>query len=193
MKKTLGIDIDGTLADTVSVWLQEFERAYGVKAFKKDLVRHEFSEVFTSLSHDQVIEIFSHAWDVYDRINLIDRDIPSIIDNLRDHFNISITTGNPNPNVKIWLRKNGIAYDRFMHFPEKAEKQKADGVDIYVDDFHEVVKNVAGAGKTAILLRQPWNEGFIRSEKSKGIIIADNWRHIEQILLELDGDAANSK
>ena len=56
---------------------------------------------------------------------------------------------------------------------------------LYIDDFHEVVENAAKAGKTAILLRQPWNEEFIKGNGSKGIIVADNWRHVEEILLGL--------
>jgi hypothetical protein len=171
----------------VSIWLQELERTYGIKALKKDIVRHEFSEVFTSLSRKQIMDLWEQTWDDYKRINLIDRDIPSILDNLRERFSISITTGNPNPNVRKWLSDNRIAYDRFMHFPEKSEKHRTEGIDIYIDDFHQVAKNVAGAGKTAILLRQPWNEGFImtKAKTTDGIVVADNWRHIEWILLDM--------
>lgn len=183
-KKKLGIDIDGVLADTTSRWLQEAEKLHGIRAIKKDIVRYEISEVFTSLTRDEVITGFRSIWKDYETISLEDPDIPSIMDNLHDKFEIWITTANPSANIGLWLKKNNVPYDRLMQFSRHTDKHKLDNVGIYVDDFHEVIENVVNSNKIGILLRQPWNEEFIKTTKMKNMIVADNWRHIEEILLE---------
>ncbi len=185
MKKNIGIDVDGVLADTFSRWLHMAELKYGIVGLKKDLVRHELSEVFTKLSHDQVIDLWHEAWNDYSSIKLEDKDVPFIINDLRDKFDICITTGNPSAHIKLWLKEKGIHYDKYFTFPVPSEKHGVDGIDILIDDFHKVVKNAVLAGKTGILLRQPWNEDFINTNTTKGIIVADNWRSIKRILLDI--------
>ena len=70
-------------------------------------------------------------------------------------------------------------------FDHHYEKHKLEEVSVYIDDFPEVITSVAKVGKTGILLRQPWNEEFAKENRSKNIRIADNWRHVEEILLDI--------
>ncbi len=182
-KKSIGVDVDGVLADSYSKWLQEAEKRYGIKAFKKDITRYEISEVFTGVTRSQVLEDWRIIWDDYGAIQMEDQDIPSIMDNLHGKFNICITTANPSPNIPKWLRENKIPYDRFIHVQSHLEKHRLDGISIYVDDFHEVVQSVANNGKTAIILRQPYNEAFIKSNKNARILVAYGWRDLEDILM----------
>ncbi len=182
-KTSIGIDVDGVLADSFSRWLQEAEKRHGIKAFKKDITRYELSEVFPGVTHEQILEDWRLIWDNYGEIRLEDQDIPSIMDNLGGKFNICITTANPSPNIPKWLGENRIPYDRFIHFKSHSEKHQLDGVSVYVDDFHEVAQSVANSGKTAIILRQPYNDAFIKSNRNPRILAAYGWRDLEDILM----------
>ena len=187
MRRTaIGIDVDGVLADSISKWLQEAEKLYGIKALKKDIVRYELSEVFTTLTRRQVMDTWESMWDDYhESIMLENESIPSIMEGLHEKFDIVITTSNPSRSIKGWLKSNGIVYDGYVRFDNHLEKHRLDGVRVYVDDFHEVAESVATAGKTAIVLRQPWNEEFIRQNTNPNILLANNWHEIEDILMSM--------
>lgn len=182
-KKTIGVDLDNTLADTMPRWLGEAEILFGIKATKKDMVRYNLTEMFPNLSHDQVLDTFKRIWENdYKNIRLIDKDIPSILDSLHRKFNIYITTMNKHHTVKDWLDQNKIPYDKIIQFSLHTDKHKLEEVSIYIDDFQEIIENAIKAGKTAILLRQPWNDDFISRNKSSNMLVAYNWREIEQLL-----------
>ncbi len=185
MGGVIGIDLDGVLADSVSKWLQYAEKEHGIKALKKDIIRYEISEVFTSLTHEEVLMGFKEIWKDYHAIGMESQDIPTILDNLRDKFEIYITTLNKNENVRHWLKDNKIAYQKLIVFDHHYEKHKLEEVSVYIDDFPEVITSVAKVGKTGILLRQPWNEEFAKEDRSKNIRIADGWRQVEEILLDI--------
>lgn len=183
-KKAVGIDVDGVLADTISVWLNDIEGKFGIRAMKRDMIRYELHEILPGMTQRYVFDSWREVWEDYKRIRLEDPDIPSIVDNLHEKFEIYITTANPSPRIKDWLRENSIAYDKFVHFSSHNDKHELDGVGIYIDDFHEVIRNVAGCGKKAVILRQPWNDEFIKANKDPNVLVAYNWREIEDILLE---------
>jgi len=185
MPKTLGIDLDGVLADTVSRVLREAELKFGIKASKEDIVAYNAEEIFTSLTQKDVSDLFKYAWADYKSIKLEDPRIPTILEDLHDKFRIYITTASDGGDweIKWWLKNNRITYDKLMHFSHNQDKLTARGVEIHIDDFSEVIRSASVAGKVGILLRQPWNEEFIRSNKEPNVIVADDWKQIEQILL----------
>jgi 5'(3')-deoxyribonucleotidase len=183
--KTIGIDIDGVLADTTSRWLQEAESQYGIKASRKDITRFKICETFTSLTDGQVLDLFRDVWEEPGRVELEDPAIPSILDTLHERFNISITTATVGAHrmVESWLKLNRINYDRIFYLTEHLDKHAIEGVDIYVDDYSDIVEDVIRNGKTGILLRQPWNEAFVRENRDPRVLVASDWREIENILL----------
>ena len=185
-KKILGIDVDGVLADSMSIWLQELESRHKIKAIKKDLIYYDLTKVFSSLNRKYVRDLFWSAWSNPERVGLEDPEIPQILDNLHNYFSIHITTaaGTKDELLIRWLKSNRIPYDKLVHLASHREKHLLPDVDIYIEDFDKVAEYVSATGKTTILLSQPWNQEFINKNKDPKIIIAYNWREIEQILLE---------
>ncbi len=57
-KTIIGIDVDGVLADSISVWLQELKIQYKITAKKNDIIHNDLTKLFTSLNRKQV-EIYS--------------------------------------------------------------------------------------------------------------------------------------
>lgn len=183
-KRALGVDLDGVLADTVSAWLQYVEKTRGIRALKGDISRYHVNELFSPLTNDDVLEDLKHVWENYKMVRMEDPMIPQILDNLSNTFKIFVTTVNRHNTVKTWLGENNIPFDDIAVFNDPREKHTLDYIDTYIDDYPEVIKNVAEAGKRAILYRHPWNEDFIKENRNPNILIAYNWTEIEQILME---------
>ncbi len=185
-KKVIGIDIDGTLADSTSAWLAEVERRHNIRATKKELIDYHHENIFSAVKKEEVREIYTKIWDYPDNIKLEDSQIPSILSRIREKFTIYITTATSGEDsaVRAWLAKNNILYDYFLHFSSHNEKHMAQEVNLYIDDYAEVALKVSSIGKQTILLRQPWNRAFIKENKDPNILVADNWKDIERILFE---------
>lgn len=185
-KTILGIDIDGTLADSISPWLLEAKKRHNIKSTREEIHSYYLETVFTSMSKDEVLDIYKYVWKNPSKILLEDKDIPSILDNLHSIFDIYITTAasGEDDTLRKWLKDNNIQYEKMFHFTSFSQKHALPEVDIYIDDFWTVAERVAQTGRATILLRQPWNDKFIKINKNPNILIAYNWREIEQILLE---------
>ncbi len=185
-KKTLGIDIDGTLADSISPWLLEAQKRHNIKSTKERIHAYHLETVFTSMSKEEVSDIYKYVWKNSSQILLEDKDIPTILDNLHSIFDIYITTAASGDDATLgkWLKDNNIPYEKMFHFTSFSQKHALSEVDIYIDDFEGVAERVAQTGKSTILLRQPWNDKFIKINKNPNILIAYNWREIEEILLK---------
>ncbi|HUB92842.1 MAG TPA: hypothetical protein VL945_02675 [Candidatus Saccharimonadales bacterium] len=184
-RKTLGIDVDGVLADTVSGFLRETEARFGIKKVKEDITKYSAWDLF-GMSKKDFDEMFRLVWENPEELGIEDRDIPAILDNLHGKFRIYITTAAAGSRERIewWLNENRIPYDRLLHFTANAEKHKAPDVDIYIDDYYGVVENAIACGKTGIMLRQPWNDDFIRRNRDPRLIVAYGWRDLESILMD---------
>ncbi len=184
MPKTIAIDLDDTLAATASKVCLYIEEKINIKFTKKDIVNWSISSVIPQVEgHER--EMYAEVWKNPAEIELEDPDIPNILDNLREKFRVWIVTASSGEDkaIREWLEKKGVAYEGFFHLEHSVDKHGVPGVDIYIDDHVLVAENAARDGKTAILLRQPWNEDFIKSNGNQNIIPADNWRHVEEILL----------
>src|SRR5207302_10838512 len=111
-----------------------------------------------------------------EKIPLEDPNIPLIVKELRKDFEIHIVTrtiATPTQ-LKNWLELNGIEYDGMHRFVRKSEKIKS-GVDIIIDDSHEVAEAFAKNGKSAIIYRQPWN---MDHNPINNISVARSWSEI---------------
>ncbi len=179
----LGVDIDGTLADSVRSVVNSLNVSLGTEIMISNVKSYYLSEVFSGVSHNEILRRFSDAWIDWRNIPLVDNLIPNIMDVLSERFKICITTASVGncKNIQAWLETNSIPFDEYIqvnHADEKSEQE----VDIFIDDFHRVAEMAVASGKRAILLRQPWNEGFLENNKDRRIMEAHSWSSIERIL-----------
>ncbi|MDE1851192.1 MAG: hypothetical protein KGH69_00695 [Candidatus Micrarchaeota archaeon] len=184
-RKTIGLDLDDVLSDSMGVWLRMAEETLGIKSHKGAITRYHLTEIFSSLTTMQVREMFRALWSDYRRMPMLDPGIPGIVGKLKGSYDIAITTAT-SANLKdatAWMEQNGIAYDRLVLFNTASEKHLAEGVDIYIDDHPDVAENVASVGKRSILFRQPWNEELIARNSDPNITVVDSWGQIERLLL----------
>lgn len=76
---------------------------------------------------------------------------------------------------RAWLDRHGLPYDRFV---EDVPSNKADlEGDVLVDDYHGNVADAIAAGKTGILMRQPYSD----PSACEGAHVVDGWDEVRAL------------
>lgn len=99
---------------------------------------------------------------------------------LREEYSVEIATHRvPETHEvsKAWLETHDIPYDAFHH-EVPANKGAVPG-DALVDDYHDNVADALAAGKTGVLMRQPYSEPSV----CDGAHVVDSWVDIVELLL----------
>ena len=181
--KVISIDLDGTLANTVKPVLRKIAENEGVKLKMRQIVRYNISKI-SGVSQTRIAEMWHDVWREPEKVPLVDKRIPSIINSLKQDFKIKILTGSivDTPNIKKWLEVNNIYYDIFEQLQDWHNKPFSAG-EIHIDDHFSVSKAFAQNKKRMILLEQHWNSGRNSVwNESEFIRVAKNWRHVERML-----------
>ena len=76
---------------------------------------------------------------------------------------------------KAWLDEHGIHYDGF-HETVPRDKGSVPG-DALIDDYHGNVANAIDAGKTGVLMRQPYSD----PEACEGAYVVDSWDDVRSV------------
>ncbi len=179
-KLILGIDIDGTLADTIGRVLKFYNSEHEFQASKEDIKLYGIERVLPGLNKEKVKEYFENSWSRWNEIEPVDSSAPEIIRKLSDLYNIRIITatfGNTD-NVKRWLEYNNISYMDFVHC-DSSEKYKY--CNVMVDDRASCINAVAEHGGKGILMEQRWNKADPNEEINKNVVIAKNWNQVYEI------------
>jgi 5'(3')-deoxyribonucleotidase len=97
---------------------------------------------------------------------------------LRSEYRIEIATHRvPETHEisKAWLDEHGIEYDAF-HEEVPEEKGALDG-DALIDDYHGNVQSAISAGKTGVLMRQPYND----PDDCDGAHVVESWDDVRTL------------
>ena len=188
LKKSLALDVDGVIIDLVPK-ICELNPKSGV--CKEDITEYGLSTV-PQLGIDAFMKSYKDIWDLQklnwnkNIITPIDPNIPAVIYSLSTNYEIYVVTASIDPNsVYKWLIKNNIILSRDHFISCKAEEKVNYNFDIYVDDYPEIAKKVAETNKIAIVYKQPWNADFLRCNRDKNIIPANDWNEINRILVRI--------
>jgi 5'(3')-deoxyribonucleotidase len=161
-RRKLAIDLDSVLADTMVIWVQEFNRRKEANITKDDITSWDISKIL-DISITEVSDIFTHIWDKrWKDIPSTEPSIGNIVTDLHDRgFRISILTKRYRSsvsNVIRWLDLHKIHCDDLLFVYDDAPKTDYP-FDILVDDapinFSELAQPRIG-----ILFNQPWNKNF---------------------------------
>ncbi|MDE1850218.1 MAG: hypothetical protein KGH54_00280 [Candidatus Micrarchaeota archaeon] len=182
-KMTLGVDIDGTLANTVDVFLEYLKRNRGISVKKSEIVHYDMTR-HMPISKKEMGDMWEVVWEDHQRIPLEDPRAPEVLQRLADSFEIHIVTATNarEHDLRDWLHANRIPYDRIQRF--KGQIHKVDSkVDVHIDDCFEISELFIKNNIRLILLEQPWNKNHHALVKNERLVsIAKNWREIEGIL-----------
>ncbi|MGC8662533.1 MAG: 5' nucleotidase, NT5C type [Candidatus Micrarchaeia archaeon] len=183
-KKSICIDVDGTLARSAERWLEVFETERGINKKVEDLKEYGLEASF-GISREEVREVFGKVWKNYENIEMTSKNAPLVIKKLRERYYIMIiTAASANDSELIsWFKMNDIIYDQFYHFGREDEKLRVDG-DIIIEDNPNIALSFIKKGKKVILIEKPWNRKI--KESTDGIEFAKDWDEIYKIIMKWD-------
>ncbi len=184
-KKIVGIDIDGTIANTHERWLSIANQMFGINIQKAEINSYYLDKLF-KMERETVNEIFKKVWHDPDSIKLEHNDIPRVIGNIRNTFEVYILTATigEDAEVRRWLRTNKISFDGLIHVDrsyKKLDEAKKHGISIFIDDHPDLAEKAAALDYTTILILQPWNTHMVERAGEK-IKIATDWSDVEDLL-----------
>lgn len=160
--RTLAIDLDSVLADTMVIWVEEFNKRNKSHIIKGDIISWDISKML-DISVAEVSDIFTYIWDKrWKDIPPTEHYIGNTVSDLHGKgFRISILTKRYRSsvgNVIKWLDFHRIHCDDLLFVYDDAPKTNYP-FDILVDDapinFSQLVHPRIG-----ILFNQPWNKNF---------------------------------
>ena len=159
-KITLGLDLDGTLADSIRIYLKNEQRGF----FK---IR-DISEAFTII------------WNNWKEIPLVDKRIPEYVDSLSQRYNVCIVTATSGKDRDVinWLNYNSIKPANII-FSDATKKQEH--CDVLIDDMVFVLNHLVRHNKRGILLNMPWSEKASFGIDDR-VEIFNDWKEIYTVL-----------
>lgn len=161
-RRTLAIDLDSVLADTMVIWAEEYNKRNNCSITKENIISWDISKVL-NISITEVSDIFTYIWDKrWADIPSTEPSIGNIVSNLHNKgFRISILTKRYRSsvsNVIKWLDLHKIHCDDLLFVYDDVPKTVYP-FDILVDDapinFSDLVHPRIG-----VLFNQPWNKNF---------------------------------
>jgi uncharacterized protein len=161
-RRTLAIDLDSVLADTMIIWAEEFNKRNDSSITKDNITSWDISKIF-DISITEVSDIFTYIWDKrWVDIPATEPSIGQIVSNLHNKgFRISILTKRYRSsvsNVINWLDLHKIHCDDLLFVYDDAPKT-AYPFDILVDDAPINFSDLSHP-RIGILFNQPWNKNF---------------------------------
>jgi uncharacterized protein len=160
--RTLAIDLDSVLADTMKLWTAVFSRINKTRITKDEITSWDITKILP-ISAAEISNIFIYVW------TRLWKDIPPSEPNLADIVNrihkkgyrISILTKRERPTVSYvanWLDYHDIFSDDLIFVYDGTPKANYQ-FDILVDDAPVNMIDITPP-KMGILFNQPWNVGF---------------------------------
>lgn len=160
--KTLSIDFDSVLADTMTTWTAEYNKLKHTNITKSEITYWNIGMILP-LSADEISIIFNYVW------QYCWRDIPpsepgqsEIIKRIhRRGYRISILTKRDRETVAFvakWLDYHDIYCDDLTFIYDNTPKSEYP-FDILIDDAPSNLVDITPP-KVGILFNQPWNKNF---------------------------------
>mgnify|MGYP000846290586 FL=1 len=194
MSFVIGLDIDGVVADSFPVFLEELNRHYGKDITKID--NYDMTKVFDvdgddleSFFNENVEYLFSAPKPMPGALETIDSWLRA------KHEIIFVTARGGDREEKItldWFEKYNLPQDKiiFTGGLSKTFPVKKYGINVFVDDFMTNALEIAAIGVPVLLMNAPYNQGKL----PHGVKRCFNWEEIrccvQDILLKAEKSAA---
>lgn len=179
-KHSLAIDVDGVLANLISVWLRRYNKDYHDDLSPYNIVDWDVSKFVVDAAKDTIWEYIQDA-SLYDEVLPIEFALESV-ERLREYFNLVFVTdatfGTVGRKLR-WLKHHGFFWDgdEYIETKDKSLVPAKFLIDDYIKNVEDFVGDGDGVG---ILFGQEWNRQHILRAK----MYFDGWRPLTDWLIE---------
>jgi 5'(3')-deoxyribonucleotidase len=160
--KTFALDFDSVLADTMVIWVKEYNERYHADLTKNDIYAWDISKILP-ISIEEISNLFNYVWEYrWEEIPPCEPSQNGIIESIhKGGFRISILTKRERPTVSYvarWLDHHGIFSDDLIFIYDSISKSEYP-FDFLLDDSPTNLIDIT-APKVGLLFDQPWNKDF---------------------------------
>jgi 5'(3')-deoxyribonucleotidase len=160
--KTFALDFDSVLADTMVIWVKEYNERHHTNITKNDISEWDISKILP-IPPDEIAELFNYVWEYHwKEIPPCEPNQNNTIKNIHEcGFRISILTRRERPTVSYvanWLDHHNIFSDDLIFVYDAMPKSEYP-FDFILDDSPTNLIDIT-APKIGILFEQPWNKDF---------------------------------
>ena len=155
----ISLDVDSVLADVMVVWNIIYNKEYDKKLKKEDINAWDFWKKL-NLSRKEFNDIFTKTWNQWNTIPPTEENLGSKVKELSNLGIVDIVTGRSKetvPQVKEWLKKENIIYNKFIRVSSNALKGNLP-YDVFIDDSPYNIIDAAKRNKFSLIYDQPWNQ-----------------------------------
>ncbi len=165
----IAVDLDGVLADSISMWLAIWNASKGSSLTLKDVKCWDFWKEL-GITSSEFHRIFYKAWKNWQLIQPTELDLISKVTMLEELGRVDIVTSRPKNTrayVLKWLEKHGLGNKSVVFV--KSNKSELD-YEVYIDDSPVNAEEIASAGKYVALYDRPWNRHMIDTYRIKRVM-----------------------
>ena len=160
--KTFALDFDSVLADTMVIWVNEYNERHHTNITKNDIYAWDISKILP-ISPEEISKLFNYVWEYrWEEIPPCEPNQNSFIENIHKlGFRISILTRRERPTVSYvarWLDHHDIFSDDLIFVYDSMPKSEYP-FDFILDDSPTNLIDIT-APKVGLLFDQPWNKDF---------------------------------
>lgn len=183
--KTFAIDFDSVLADTMVIWVKEYNKRYHRNITKNDIHAWDIYKILP-ISSKEIGDLFNYVWEFrWDEVPPCEDDQKRTIERIHESgYRISILTKRERPtvaHVAKWLDHYKVFSDDLIFVYDGTPKSEYP-FDFIVDDSPNNLVDIT-APKIGILFDQPWNRNF------QWPLRITSLKEAAKILLEIDGSS----
>ena len=184
------IDLDDTLIDLLTPWVNYLNQKHGTCVSPSDVTQWDIQQSFPTLTKQQVFEpLFDTI--LYDDIKTIP-DAQRYLESLSKQHTIYIVTNTPMCISKYKLEKtlyNNFPYITPQHVIITPHKSNVEG-DVLIDDY---ILNLVDGTYSKILFTRPHNMLINVSTVNKKIVRCDSWKQIYNQINKLHQEITHDK
>lgn len=187
----LGVDIDGVIADQISLLLPIIHKRFGLTMKYEDI--DEWKKTIADTDIFSLIIEHQRIPDFVKKMPLIKNSKETLFQ-LADKYEITLLTAREKITLEPteeWLKTNEISYGKIIN--TKEGKKGTEGIHLLIDDYPGNVLQFLEFhdDNYAILLRQPWNSDYSILDKyicSGNCYIVNDWLRIPKVLNIIEGN-----
>ena len=178
----VGVDIDGVLADSLTLWVRELNRYFNKNKRYEEIKIYDLALTF-ELTYEQLLE-FARDKGVY--LNGAANPIPDAayyLKKIKAAHHVSIVTARQEKYREVteyWLKRQDMGYDE-LYMSGTYKKQglcSSLGLQVMIEDTLEIAAEISAAGIPVLLLDAPYN----RRDLPKLVTRVYNWKEIYQVI-----------
>jgi 5'(3')-deoxyribonucleotidase len=153
---TVGIDLDGVLADQLAGAFPRIKERLGIDLAWNDVTEFRLPLGETDLAREIELAQLDPAY-------LLEMPVHSgalaLVDELRLHYRVVLITARPGSALELtsaWLDARGFKFEAII--PATEEKKSVYGADVLIDDYTGNIRDfLANTDGLGVLVDRPWN------------------------------------